>query len=89
MPGMIVRPETSMRVAPDGTDTESEGPTAVMRFSSTTTVPFSITRSPSIATMRAPTSAMLPDGWSLAVMKPIAVRAASPSSSRVGSSESV
>ena len=31
----------------------------------------------------------LPDGWSLAIVKPIAVRAASASSSKVGSSESV
>ena len=40
---MIVLPLTSMRVAPAGTVTEPDGPTAVMRLPSTTMVPFSIT----------------------------------------------
>ena len=43
IPGMIVLPLTSMRVAPAGTGTEDDGPTAVMRLPSMMTVAFSMT----------------------------------------------
>jgi hypothetical protein len=62
-----------MRSAPAGTVTDAVGPTATMRLPSTTMVPFSMTafagigwpgRAPAIVMMRAPTSAMVPDGMS-------------------------
>jgi hypothetical protein len=89
IPGMIVFPFTSMRLAPAGTLTEPEGPTAVMRLPSITTVAFSTTPgvpgigpglSPAIVTTRAPTRATAPDGLSLLTVNPIGIPLASASS---------
>ena len=66
---MMVLPLTSTRRAPAGTDTDEDGPTAVMRLPSITIVPFSITPGvpwiapgfrPAIVITRAPTSATDP-----------------------------
>ena len=52
MPGMIVLPATSIRLAPAGMDTAPARPIAVMRLPSTTTVPFSMT--PAVAAFLPP-----------------------------------
>ena len=80
IPGMIVLPFTSTRVAPAGSETEADGPIAVIRLPSTITVAFSMTPGvpwigpaaiPAIVITRAPTSATEPDGMSLFTVKPI------------------
>ena len=86
IPGMIVLPLTSIRVAPAGTLTDDDGPIAVMRLPSTMTVAFSMTPGVpwmgpaarlAIVMTRAPTSATTPCGTSLFTVKPIGMPLAS------------
>ena len=83
-PGKIVLPEASKTCAPSGIVTSAAGPTAVMRFFSTTIVPFSMTSSPRIVISRAPVSATAPSGTSLTAVKPIGLPSATGSGNSSG-----
>src|ERR1051325_6203777 len=60
---MIVLPDASTTVAPRGTLTEPDGPIALIRFFSTTTVPLGITSSPFMVINRAFVNAIVPEGF--------------------------
>ena len=73
---------TAITLAPDGISTSSAGPTAVMRFESTSSVPRERTSSPCMVTMRAPTKAKEVSGRSVRVSSDRSM----PSSGGLGSS---